>query len=266
VRFVLICSETPALRLTRFFRHAEARCYHSRHAGAPVVSATTYSLYYSSSFLNGPLYGALFLFPEPYYAFFAGGASNVVSSSTILDLPDELLERLLQSICFEDLRTVSLVSKRFLDASNSVRKSLTFDKWAGKEALLRLTERFSTATALRFGGRLGNSGLVEVEAILGRMNVLKSLDLSRLSKEIASLPALNSILRHTKSLTDLRVRIERQMEFERILHSVAESCPLLEILVIRDQPGVRKESYKPNWGSINAAYIELVQSVLDCAV
>jgi hypothetical protein len=98
-----------------------------------------------------------------------------------------VLEQVLTNLSLEDLRTSSLVSKRFLHASNTVRKSVTFDKCSCKEKLARLAAKFSNATAAAFAGRQGCSQaqLEAIEEILSSLTRLQSLDLSGLQYEIS---------------------------------------------------------------------------------
>jgi hypothetical protein len=118
-----------------------------------------------------------------------------------------VLEQVLTNLSLEDLRTCSLVSKRFLDASNALRKSVTFDKWAGKERLARLAARFSNATAAAFAGNRGCSQLEGIEGILSSMTHLQRLDLSELQLEISVRSAtLASILRSVRSLRILTLQ------------------------------------------------------------
>jgi hypothetical protein len=134
----------------------------------------------------------LLYYPSHYvHAFSADGPS----SSLLLDLPGEVLEQVLTNLSLENLRTSSLVSKRLLDASNTVQKSVTFNKRAGKETLARLAARFRNATAAAFAGKGGCSQIEGIEGVLRSMTRLQSLDLSGLQHEISVQSTLASILR-----------------------------------------------------------------------
>jgi hypothetical protein len=166
-----------------------------------------------------------------------------------------VLEQVLTNLSLEDLRTSSLVSKRFLDASNTVQKSVTFDKWAGKEKLARLAARFRNATAAAFAGKRGCSQLEGIEGVLSSMTRLQSLALSGLQHEINVQSTVASILRSVGSLRNLTLKepplyvdsTEHSLSakvvvphdlaapfltLEHFLLPVGEECPELEALHI----------------------------------
>jgi hypothetical protein len=195
-----------------------------------------------------------------------------------------VLEQVLTNLSLEDLRTCSLVSKRFLDASNAFRKYVTLDKWAGKEKLARLAARFSNATAVTFAGKRGWSQLEGIKGVLSSMTHLQRLDLSGLQLEISVRSAtLANILRSVRSLRVLTLkepllRTDRKDAYgehwhgepvvpdvgatfrtlEQVLLSVGEQCPDLESLQILPAASTWAVRYLP-LGDYEAAYTQLTR-------
>jgi hypothetical protein len=200
-----------------------------------------------------------------------------------------VLEQVLTNLTFEDLRTSSLVSKRFLDASNTVRTSVTFDKWMCKEKIARLAARFSNATAAAFARKRGCSQaqLEAIEEVLSSMTRIQSLDLSGLQYEISvRSTTLASMLRSVRSLRVLTLkepllcteRKDREQHWywkiadpvvpdvaatfrtlEQVLLSVGEQCSELEALHILPASTHGWAASRLPLGDYEAAYTQLTK-------
>ncbi|GAQ84659.1 hypothetical protein KFL_001990120 [Klebsormidium nitens] len=185
-------------------------------------------------------------------------------------LPDELLERVLYFLNPEDLRSCSLVSRRFLLATNAVRTSVRLDECAGKKVLLRLAKRFSATTSLRFGSSKYvphdswlQKGLHQAVRSFPR---LQSLDLSELAPEVfSSFEALNPVLKNLPHLTSLTLKLpqgligmDQSEHIAQAVSSASKHCPKLEELDIRPGSSALFLAREPEVNLIKA-YGELLQ-------
>jgi hypothetical protein len=111
----------------------------------------------------------------------AGALKGETSSTQLFTLPNDLLDHVLQNLSLEDLRSLSLVNKCLLSATNAVRKSVQLDRCAGREMLLRLEERFGSATALKLGTSKYSWDIIleskDIQGIVSSMTCLESVDL-----------------------------------------------------------------------------------------